>query len=151
MTRVFKGAFVAACLVFLVGCVSMPAGNPNLRISKIIVDMSPYIANEGSGAAQIQTEILAQANKRFAAYKGSNSDPKLIIQIKSVELASGFGTIRGARGNGTDAMSGTVTVDAGTGKIAYPITAEIQADDIIEPQAIVADFLGWTEKYVFRK
>ncbi len=151
MKQVFARFFAVAAVAFLSACVSMPAGNPSLRISKIVVDMSPYIANEGSGAARIQTELMTQANQRFAAYKGTNSDPKLIIQIKSVELVSGFGTIRGARGNGTDAMSGTVIVDSGAGKISYPITAEIQADDIIEPQAIVADFLGWTQKYVFGK
>jgi hypothetical protein len=44
---------------------------------------------------------------------------------------------------------GSVIVDSGGRKTIYPITAEIEADDVIEPQAIVADFLGWTEKYVF--
>lgn len=149
MKQVVAKVFGVVAVLFLAACVSMPASNPGLRISKIVIDMSPYIANEGSGADQIQAALTTQANQRFARYKGSNSDPKLIIQIKSVQLVSGFGPIRGARGNGSDGMSGTVIVDSGTRKISYPMTAEIQADDIIEPQAIIDDFLGWTEKYVF--
>jgi hypothetical protein len=150
MKRLTLIPILAVCAVFLSACVSnTPPANPSLRFSKIVVDMAPYIANEGGGAQRIKAEITKQANKQFAQYKGTSTDPVLIIQIATVDLDSGFGVIRGSRGNGSDAMQGSVIVDSGGRKTIYPITAEIEADDVIEPQAIVADFLGWTEKYVF--
>ena len=150
MKYMVLSAVSAVVALVLSACVSvLPPPNSSLRISKIVVDMGPYIANEGGGAQRVKAEISKQANKQFAKYKGNSSDPVLIIQIATVDLDAGFGLDRGSRGNGTDAMQGSVIVDYGAQKTLYPITAQIDADDVIEPQAIVADFLGWTEKYVF--
>ena len=141
------GVMMAALV--LSACVSMPPSNPALRISQIQIDMGPYLANEGGGAAIIKAELTKQANQKFARYKGSKTDPVLVLQVQTVMLSKGFGVTRGGRDGGSDAMGGAAIVKDGAKQITYPITAEIEADDVVEPTDIVADFLVWTEKYVF--
>lgn len=143
------GALVASTL--LAACVSVPPGNPALRISQVQIDMGPYIANEGGGANRIKAELAKQAKAKFAPYMGRPQDPVLVLQIQTVMLSKGFGVTRGSGNNGTDAMQGVAIVKDGAQQKTYPILAQIEADDVIEPQNIVADFLGWTEKYVFGK
>ena len=153
MRLMIRIAGVMMAALALSACVSMspnmPASNSSLRISQIQIDMGPYLANEGGGANIIKAELAKQANKQFARYKGSKTDPVLVLQIQTVMLSKGFGVTRGGRDGGTDAMQGAAIVKAGSKQIVYPITAEIEADDVVEPTDIVADFLGWTEKYVF--